>query len=77
MQEAQTSVEEIGEIGARVGDLEEGRLEFPCAADGHDVLLCWRLGEGEAIRFWREDVEDSELRELTDGPFRRDRDRPN
>ena len=77
VQEAQESVEEIGETGARVGDLESGRLEFPCAADGQDVLLCWQIGEGDEILYWREDAEGSEQRGLGDGPFRRDRDRPN
>jgi len=78
VQEAQTSVEEINEIGARVGDLEEGRLEFPCAAfDGREVLLCWKLGDGEEIGSWREDAEGSEMKDVADGPFRKERDRPN
>src|SRR5271154_2589827 len=29
MQEAKSTIEEIEEIGARVGELDEGRLEFP------------------------------------------------
>lgn len=77
VQEAQSTVEEIGEIGARVADLEEGRLEFPSAAEGRDVLLCWTMGSGGEIGFWREDLEGSELQKLADGPFRRERDRPN
>jgi hypothetical protein len=77
VQEAQSCVEEIAEVGARVGDLESGRLEFPCTVDGRDVLLCWNLGEGDEIRFWREDAEGSELKGLGEGPFRRERDRPN
>ena len=77
VQEAQGCVEEIAEIGARVGDLEAGRLEFPCVVDAREVLLCWSLGEGDEIRFWREDADGSELKGLEDGPFRRERDRPN
>ena len=77
VQEAQGCVEEIGEIGVRVGDLDSGLLEFPCAVDGRNVLLCWNLGEGDEIRFWREDAEGSERKALADGPFRRERDRPN
>jgi hypothetical protein len=77
VQQAQGCVEEIGEIGARVGDLDSGRLEFPWDNGGQDALLCWTLGEGEEIRFWREDAEGSELKGLGEGPFRRERDRPN
>ncbi len=77
VQEAQSTVEEIGEIGARVPDLGEGRLEFPSAVEGRDVLLCWTMGSGAEIEFWREDVEGAELQRLTEGPFRRERGRPN
>ena len=73
VQEAKSTIEEIEEIGARVGDLEEGRLEFPYLLDGREVLLCWTLGEDEEIRQWREDEEDSPLRSVSDGILRRDR----
>ena len=75
--EARSTIEEIEEIGARVGDMEEGRLEFPYLLDGREVLLCWSLGEDEEIRQWREDEEDSPLRSVNDGLIRRDRDRLN
>ncbi len=77
VQDARSSIEEIEEIGARVGDMEVGRLEFPYALDGREVLLCWTVGEEEQIRFWREDVEDSPLKSVTDGEFKGDRDRLN
>jgi hypothetical protein len=77
MQEAKSSIEEIEEIGARVGELEEGRLEFPYMLDGREVLLVWTMGEDEEIRQWREDEEGSALKSLSDGGFRRDRERPN
>jgi hypothetical protein len=77
VQEARSTIEEIEEIGARVGDMEQGRLEFPYLLDGREVLLCWTLGEDEEIRQWREDEEDSPLRSVNDGVFRRDRDRLN
>jgi len=77
VQEARSTVDEIEEIGARVGDMEQGRLEFPYLLDGREVLLCWTLGDEEEIRQWREDEEDSPLRSVTDGVFRRDRDRLN
>ena len=77
VQEARSTIDEIEEIGARVGDMEDGRLEFPYMLDGREVLLCWTLGEEEEIRQWREDEEGSELRSVSDGMFRRDRERPN
>lgn len=73
IQEARSSIEEIEEIGARVGDMEEGRLEFPYLLDGREVLLCWSLGEEDEIRQWREDEDDSPLKSVNDGVFRRDR----
>ncbi len=76
VKEARTTIEEIEEIGARVGELESGRLEFPYVLEGREVLLCWALGEDEEIRWWREDEEGAELQEIGEG-FRRDRDRLN
>ncbi len=73
IQEARSSVEEIEEIGARVGDMEEGRLEFPYLMDGRAVLLCWSTGEGDEIRQWREDEDDSPLQNLPGGESRRER----
>ncbi len=73
IQEARSSIEEIEEIGARVGDMEEGRLEFPYLLDGREVLLCWSLGEEDEIRQWREDEDDSPLKSVNDGVFRQDR----
>ena len=42
---------EIDAIGVQVKDLDIGLLDFPCAADGEIVLLCWKYGE-EKIEFW-------------------------
>ena len=44
-------VEEIQAAGALVKDLDEGLLDFPSLRDGEEVLLCWRLGEGEIEYF--------------------------
>ena len=49
-------VDEIGEHGAEVKDLDEGLIDFPALRRGETVLLCWKLGEDE-IRFWHR-VED-------------------
>jgi hypothetical protein len=49
-------VDEIGEHGAQVKDLDEGLIDFPARRRGETVLLCWRLGEDEIA--WWHGVED-------------------
>ena len=77
VQEARSTIEEIEEIGAQVGDMEQGRLEFPYLLDGREVLLCWSLGDEDDIKQWREEEDNSPLQSVQDGSFRRDRDRLN
>jgi hypothetical protein len=47
----QHSVEEIQETGCLLKDLDEGLLDFPAILGGHEVYLCWKLGE-ERIEYW-------------------------
>jgi hypothetical protein len=44
-------VNEIGEHGVEVKDIDEGLVDFPALRGGETVLLCWKLGE-DAIGFW-------------------------
>lgn len=44
-------VDEIGEHGAQVKDLDTGLIDFPALRAGETVLLCWQLGEDE-IGWW-------------------------
>jgi hypothetical protein len=44
-------IDEIGEHGAQVKDIDEGLIDFPALSGGRTVLLCWQLGEDE-IRYW-------------------------
>ncbi len=44
-------IDEIGEHGAEVKDLDEGLIDFPARRRGETVLLCWKLGE-DRIRYW-------------------------
>ena len=44
-------IERIQSAGAQVKDLDEGLLDFPSLREGEEILLCWRLGEGE-IEYW-------------------------
>ena len=50
-QELAAAIERIHEHGVLVKDLDAGLIDFPTIRGGEEVLLCWRLGEGE-IRFW-------------------------
>jgi hypothetical protein len=42
---------EINAAGAQIKSLEEGLLDFPSRRDGKEILLCWKLGEGD-IGYW-------------------------
>jgi hypothetical protein len=50
-QQVKDAVSEINSTGVQVKDLDIGLLDFPCAVDGHTVLLCWKLGE-KSITHW-------------------------
>jgi hypothetical protein len=45
-------LEQINALGVLVKDLDAGLIDFPTLRDGHEVYLCWRLGEGEHIQWW-------------------------
>lgn len=47
-------VTELSEIGVELKDHSTGLIDFPSLRDGRVVLLCWRLGEGETIKWWHE-----------------------
>jgi hypothetical protein len=44
-------VEAVLELGVILRDPETGLIDFPARREGHDVFLCWRLGE-ERVMFW-------------------------
>lgn len=46
-------VDELSEVGAELKDYRTGLIDFIGRHDGHDVFLCWKLGE-EKIAYWHE-----------------------
>jgi hypothetical protein len=76
-QEVKSAVEEIGEIGVRVQDLDAGVLDFPCMVNGETVLLCWRVGE-PAILHWHGESDGYDKRRSLELLFGKNgRERPN
>ena len=43
--------DEINAAGAQIKSLEEGLLDFRSRREGEEILLCWKLGEGD-IEHW-------------------------
>jgi hypothetical protein len=49
----QNYVEELHEVGCDLKDYQMGLVDFIGRHRGHDVCLCWKLGE-ENIAYWHE-----------------------
>ncbi len=49
----QNYVEELHEVGCDLKDYQMGLVDFIGRHQGHDVCLCWKLGE-ENIAYWHE-----------------------
>lgn len=65
------SVESITETGCQIKDLDQGLIDFPALYGGGEVLLCWKLGEGNRILFWHGVDEGFAGRKEIDEEFRR------
>jgi hypothetical protein len=46
-------VDELSEIGCELKDYQMGLIDFTGRHKGHDVCLCWKLGE-EHVGWWHE-----------------------
>jgi hypothetical protein len=46
-------VDELSEIGCELKDYQMGLIDFTGRHQGHDICLCWKLGE-DHIGFWHE-----------------------
>jgi len=45
---------ELDALGVQLKDFERGLIDFPSLRDGKVVLLCWQLGEGDALEWWHD-----------------------
>jgi hypothetical protein len=45
--------EELDKIGCELKDYQTGLVDFPAQHAGHDIYLCWKLGE-ESVLHWHE-----------------------
>jgi hypothetical protein len=50
-QQLKEAIQKILEYGCLVKDLDIGLIDFPTLFNGHEVYLCWKLGES-GIQFW-------------------------
>lgn len=46
-------VQELRGLGVELKDFDTGLVDFPAWMNGHEVYLCWRLGEPE-VAHWHE-----------------------
>jgi hypothetical protein len=47
-------IAELEAIGVQLKDFERGLVDFPSLREGRVVLLCWQLGEGDALEWWHD-----------------------
>jgi hypothetical protein len=45
--------DELRKLNVELKDYFTGLVDFPCWMNGHEVYLCWRLGEPE-VAYWHE-----------------------
>ena len=46
-------VDELTEVGCDLKDYQLGLIDFTGRHNGHDICLCWKLGEAE-VGYWHE-----------------------
>ena len=52
-QELQQTLETVHEMGVQVKDIDRGLVDWVAGHKGHQVLLCWMLGE-PTIAWWHD-----------------------
>jgi hypothetical protein len=49
----QAAVIQVDGWGIQLRDISTGLVDFPALSSGHQIWLCWRLGE-ERVQWWHE-----------------------
>jgi hypothetical protein len=52
--ELAAAVDHLNAQGIEIKSFDHGLIDFPCLRGARVVYLCWRLGEGAAIRYWHD-----------------------
>ncbi len=52
--ELAAGVDHLRDQGIEIKSIDHGLIDFPALRGDRVVFLCWRLGEGPAIRYWHE-----------------------
>lgn len=52
--ELAAGIDQVSALEIEIKSLDHGLIDFPSLRDGRVVFLCWRLGEGPAIRYWHD-----------------------
>ena len=52
--ELEALIAEVVSLGVQVKDLDVGLIDFPSVRRGEEILLCWKLGEGDRISWWHD-----------------------
>ena len=48
------AMSDLEALGVQLKDFDRGLVDFPSLRDGRVVLLCWQLGEGDALEWWHD-----------------------
>ena len=51
--EVRRLLEVVEQAGIVLRDIDQGLVDFPAVVEGHEVYLCWELGEDE-VAYWHE-----------------------
>jgi hypothetical protein len=51
--EVRRLLEVVEQAGIVLRDIDRGLVDFPAVVEGHEVYLCWELGEDE-VAYWHE-----------------------
>ena len=54
LMELSSQTAQLDALGVQMKDYGRGLIDFPSLREGRIVLLCWELGEGDALEWWHD-----------------------